>query len=173
MRRAQDRAWSATFKNSGARIFFFLSEEKPFPTKNYHKNQKALTLFVKVILPAPIILSVSLHTFKKTNSFQCLHWNCCITSPFREMKVANFRPIQKTYKSCDKWGGTTLKSHSNGLKSRTQKKYLIESKRLFVWNTFFDVKKSFVLMKQNLFDSNKISLDQINICSNQINFCLK
>ena len=25
-------------------------------------------------------------------------------------------------------------------------------------------------MKQNLFDSNKISLDQINICSNQINF---
>ena len=28
-------------------------------------------------------------------------------------------------------------------------------------------------MKQNFFDSNKISLDQINICSNQINFCLK
>ena len=55
----------------------------------------------------------------------------------------------------------------------TQKKYLIESKKLFVWNTFFDVKKFFVLMKQNLFESNKISLDQINICSNQINFCLK
>ena len=28
-------------------------------------------------------------------------------------------------------------------------------------------------MKKNLFDSNKISLDQINICSNQINFYLK
>ena len=28
-------------------------------------------------------------------------------------------------------------------------------------------------MKQNFFDSNKISLDQINICSNQINFYLK
>ena len=57
--------------------------------------------------------------------------------------------------------------------SFTQKKYLIESKELFVWNTFFDVKKCFVLMKQNLLDSNKISLDQINICSNHINFCLK
>ena len=55
----------------------------------------------------------------------------------------------------------------------TQKKYLIESKKLFVWNTFFDVKKCFVWMKQNLFDLNKISLDQVNICSNQINFCLK
>ena len=55
----------------------------------------------------------------------------------------------------------------------TENKYLIESKKLFVWSTFFDVKKCFVLMKQNLFDSNKISLDQINICSNQINFCLK
>ena len=55
----------------------------------------------------------------------------------------------------------------------TQKKDLIESKKLFVWNTFFDVKKCFVLMKQNLFDSNKISLDQINIFSNQINLCLK
>ena len=54
-----------------------------------------------------------------------------------------------------------------------QKKYLFESKKLFVWKTFFDVKKFFILMKQNLFDSNKISLDQINICSNQINFCLK
>ena len=57
--------------------------------------------------------------------------------------------------------------------AHTQKKYLIESKKLFVWNTFFDLKKFFVLMKQNLFDSNKISLDQINICSNQINLCLK
>ena len=28
-------------------------------------------------------------------------------------------------------------------------------------------------MKKNLFDSNKVSLNQINICSNQINFCLK
>ena len=56
---------------------------------------------------------------------------------------------------------------------RTQQKYLIESKKLFVRNTFFDVKKCFVLMKQNLFDSNRISLDQINICLNQINFCLK
>ena len=40
-------------------------------------------------------------------------------------------------------------------------------------HTFFDVKKCLVLMKENLFDSNKISLNQINICSNQINFCLK
>ena len=55
----------------------------------------------------------------------------------------------------------------------TQRKYLIESNKLFIWNTFFDVKKCFVLMKQNLFDSNKISLEQINICSNQTNFCLK
>ena len=55
----------------------------------------------------------------------------------------------------------------------TQKKDLIESKKLFVWNTFFDVKKCFVGMKQNLFDSNKISLDRINICSNQMDFCLK
>ena len=55
----------------------------------------------------------------------------------------------------------------------SEKKYLIESRKLFVWNTFFDVKKCFVLMKQNLFDSNKIFLDQINICSNHINFCLK
>ena len=50
---------------------------------------------------------------------------------------------------------------------------MIESKKLFVWNSFFDVKECFVQMKHNLFDSNKISLDQINICSNQINFCLK
>ena len=28
-------------------------------------------------------------------------------------------------------------------------------------------------MKQNLFEANKISLDEINICSNQIIFCLK
>ena len=28
--------------------------------------------------------------------------------------------------------------------SFAQKKYLIESKQLFVWNTFFDVKKCFV-----------------------------
>ena len=55
----------------------------------------------------------------------------------------------------------------------TQKKYLIESKKLFVWNTFFDVKKCFVSMKQSSFDSKKISLNQINICSNQINVCLK
>ena len=47
-----------------------------------------------------------------------------------------------------------------------QKNYLFET-------LFFYVKKCFVSMKQNLFDSNKISLDQINICSNQINFCLK
>ena len=55
----------------------------------------------------------------------------------------------------------------------TQRKYLIESKKLFILNTFFDLKKCFVLMKQNLFSSNKVSLNQINICSNQINFCLK
>ena len=48
----------------------------------------------------------------------------------------------------------------------TQEKYLIEPKKLFVKNTFFDVKKCFVLMKQQFFDSNKISLDQINIGSN-------
>ena len=47
----------------------------------------------------------------------------------------------------------------------TEKKYLIESKKLFVWNTFFDVKKCFVLMKhnfwfkQNIFGSNKYLLE--------------
>ena len=46
-------------------------------------------------------------------------------------------------------------------------------KKLFVWKTFFDLKKCFILMEQNLFDSNKISLDKINILSNQINFCLE
>ena len=54
-----------------------------------------------------------------------------------------------------------------------RKKIWLNQRKWFVWNTFFDVKKRFVLMKKNLFDSNKISLNQINICSNQINFCLK
>ena len=33
------------------------------------------------------------------------------------------------------------------MKVYTQKKYLIESKKLFVWKTFFDVKKWFVYME--------------------------
>ena len=56
----------------------------------------------------------------------------------------------------------------------------VHSEKIFDWikkiiclkHTFFDVKKCFVLMKQNFSDSNKTSLDQINIGSNQINFCL-
>ena len=63
------------------------------------------------------------------------------------------------------WGYVQDKIYADAPQSiHTQKKYLIESKKLFAWNTFFDVKKCFVLMKQNLFDSNKISLDQINFC---------
>ena len=57
--------------------------------------------------------------------------------------------------------------------STLRKMIWLNQRKWFVWMTFFDLKKWFVQMKQNLFDSNKISLSQINICLNQINFFLK
>ena len=53
------------------------------------------------------------------------------------------------------------------------KKIWLNQGKLFIWKTFFDLEKWFIWTKWNLFDSNKVSLDQIKICSNQINFCLK
>ena len=54
-----------------------------------------------------------------------------------------------------------------------EKNDFIESKKLLFWTTFFDSKKWFIWLKYNLFDSNKVFLDQIKICSNQMNLCLK
>ena len=51
-----------------------------------------------------------------------------------------------------------------------RKKIWLNQLKWLVWTTFFDLKKWFVLMKKNLFDSNKISLNQINICLNEKNF---
>ena len=52
----------------------------------------------------------------------------------------------------------------------TQKKDLIESKKIICLKDFLWFKK---MIYFNLFDSNKVSSNQIKICLNQINFCLK
>ena len=56
---------------------------------------------------------------------------------------------------------------------KIQKKDLIESKKISSLKDFLWFKEIIYLNWIKIFDSNKVSLNQMKICWNQINFCFK